>query len=139
MSHLHTSILLVNNLFVFFAGGVNILLVSALAIGIVIIVGIMMYLRIRNRKPIPTSYKAIHGIATIIGAVLALYAAITFDSRIWTNVILAVIIVALGLAMASGKLKKSNAKNVLYVHAGIGITCYCIFLYYIITLQFSLA
>jgi len=133
MSYLHTSMLLMNNLSVFLTGGVNMLWVSALAIGIVIIVGIMMVSKIRGRKPIPTSYKGIHIIATIIGAVIALYAAITIDSRLWTNVILAVIIVALGLTMALGKLKKSTAKTVLFVHAAIGITCYSIFVYYIIT------
>lgn len=137
MSYLHTSMLMIKNLFVFLDGGVSILWVSALAIGIVIIVGIMMFSRIKARKPIPTFYKGIHIIATVIGAVIALYAAFAIDSRLWTNVILAVIIVALGLTMAWGKLKKSTAKTVLFVHAGIGITCYSIFVYYIIT--FTLA
>lgn len=108
--------------------------VSALAIGIVILVGFMMVLKIKSRKPIPTLYKGIHVIATIVGAVIALIAAITTDSRLWTNIILATIIVILGVIMAVGKLKKKTAIKVLFLHAIIAITCYSIFLYYIITL-----
>lgn len=118
----------------FSLGNIGMLWVSALAIGIVIIVGFLMVFKIKKKEPIPTSFKGIHVVATIIGAVLALIAAITIDSRLWTNIILATIIVILGLVMALGKLKKQSAIKVLFVHAAIGITCYSIFLYYIITL-----
>ena len=75
----------------------------------------------------------VHIAATAIGAVIALVAALMGDTRLWTNIILAVIIVALGAYMALGKLTKSSAKTILLLHAGIGITCYVIFVYYIVT------
>jgi len=120
--------------YLFLVGGVNMLWVSALAIGIVILVGFMMVAKIRKREPIPLVYKGIHIVATVIGAVIALIAALTVDSRLWTNIILAVIIVILGLFMALGKLKKDSAMKVLYLHASIGIICYSLFVYYIATM-----
>jgi len=120
----------------FFIGNFNLLWIAALAIGIVIIVGFMMVSKRKKRQPVPVSYKLTHLIATIIGAVIALVAAVMGDTRIWTNVILAVIIVILGLVMAFGKLKKSSAKTILLFHAAIGIICYIIFVYYIIDLSF---
>ncbi|GEM_PF-2247067 len=118
----------------FFIGEFNMLLVSALAIGLVIIVGFLMVSKIKKREPIPISYKIIHATATFIGALIVVIAAFMGDFRLWTNIILALIIVALGLWMAFGKLKKPVAKSVLVCHATIGIICYIIFIYYIITL-----
>lgn len=120
--------------YLFYWGNINMLWVSALAIGIVIIAGFMMLAKLLKKEPIPVSYKGIHIVATAIGAVIALITALTVDSRLWTNIVLAVIIVILGLVMALGKLKKNSAMRVLFFHATIGIICYSLFLYYIITM-----
>lgn len=117
----------------FFIGNINMLWFSALAIGIVIIVGFLMALKYKKREPVPVSYKVIHIVGTIIGALIALLAACMGDTRIWMNVILAVLIVILGLPMAFHKVKKNSARIVLYAHASIAIICYSLFLYYILT------
>jgi len=133
MSFLSKSILL-NNQIGFFFGSVNMLYVSALAIGIVIIVGFIMFSKRKKRESVPTLYKAIHIIGTLIGASIVVVAVFMGDTRLWTNVVLATIIVILGLILGFGKPKKSSAKYIFYSHATIGIICYCIFLYYIASL-----
>jgi hypothetical protein len=118
-------------LFMFYLANFNMLWISALAIGIVIIVGFLMVSKRKKKEPVPTLYKAIHGIGTIIGASIVVIAAFMGDTRLWTNIILATIIVVLGLIMSFGKLTKSSAIKILNLHMIIAITCYVIFLYYI--------
>lgn len=118
----------------YFIADINILWLSALAIGIVIIVGFLMASKHKKREPVPVSYKVIHIAGTIVGASLALFAALMGDTHIWVNVILAIIIVILGIMMGLGKVTKSSAKKVLYTHASVAIVCYTLFLYYIIAL-----
>jgi len=117
----------------FFIGEFNMLWPSALAIGIVIIGGFMMALKYKKREPVPVSYKVVHIVGTVVGALLALIAAWMGDTRIWMNVVLAVVIVILGLLMAFRIVKKNSAKMVLYAHASIAVICYSLFLYYIFT------
>lgn len=134
MINVSASLLLINQTG-FFIDNFNMLWIAVLAIGIVIIFGFLMVSKRKSKQPVPTSYKAIHIVGTIIGAVIALIAALMGDTRIWVNVILAVLIVVLGVFMGLGKLTKSTAKPVLYSHAVIAIVCYTIFLYYIIALE----
>ena len=108
------------------------LIIAAISIGIVIIVGFMMASKRSKREKVPPVYKIVHGGFTFIGAALVLVAALMGDNRLWTNIILAAIIVILGIVMALGKVNKSTAKPVLYTHASIGIICYAIFLYLVI-------
>lgn len=107
------------------------LLIAAISIGIVIIVGFIMASKRSKREKVPSICKIVHGGFTFIGATLVLIAALMGDTRLWTNIILATIIVILGIVMALGKVNKSTAKPVLYTHATIGIVCYAIFLYLI--------
>lgn len=116
----------------FFVADNNILWFSALAIGIVIVVGFMMASKHKKRERVPVSYKVVHIVGTIIGASLAFIAALMGDTHIWVNIVLATIIVILGAMMGLGKVTKSSAKKVLYAHASIAIICYTLFLYYII-------
>ena len=109
----------------------NALWISALAIGIVIITGFLMISKRKRKESVPVFYKAIHGIGTAIGASIVVIAAFMGDTRLWTNIILATIIVILGLTMSFGKLTKSTAKKILTFHMAVAITCYIIFLYYI--------
>lgn len=115
----------------FFIGSFNMLWVAALAIGVVVVDGFMMLARHKKHEPVPVSYKAVHIVATAIGAAIALIAALMGDLHIWVNIVLAVIIVALGLLMAFRMVKKETAKRVLNAHIAIAIVCYTLFLYYI--------
>lgn len=113
-------------------GNFNLLWVSVIAIGVVILIGFLMVSKRKQRKPVPTLYMATHLIGTIIGALIVIIAAFKGDARLWTNIVLAVIIVILGLTMSFGKLSKSKAQTVLLCHACIGIICYGIFVYYVV-------
>lgn len=105
------------------------LLASVILIGIVIIIGFIMASKRKKREAVPTIYKIIHAGFTLVGASLVFIVAFMGDNRLWTNIILAIIIVCLGLTMAFAKLNKTSGKLVMYTHAAIGIICYAIFLY----------
>lgn len=107
------------------------LIVSAILIGIVIIVGFLMVSKKKKREVVPTIYKIIHAGFTLVGALLVVIVTFMGDYRLWTNIVLSVIIVCLGLVMAFCKLNKTTGKLVFYSHAAIGIICYVIFLYYV--------
>ncbi|MDL2215250.1 hypothetical protein LJC00_03585 [Dysgonomonas sp. OttesenSCG-928-M03] len=133
MSFLSKSILLDSQI-AFCLGGINMLYVSALAIGIVVISGFIMVSQRKKKESAPTLYRAIHIIGTLIGASIVVVAAFMGDNRLWTNIVLATIIVILGAILGFGKPKKSSAKYIFYSHATIGIICYSIFLYYVATM-----
>lgn len=108
----------------------NILYLSVLSIGIVILSGFVMANKRMKRQTVSNGLKLTHGIFTIIGAVTALIAAFS-EAKLWINIVLAIIIVALGLYLAFGKPAKERIKRILYMHAGIAIICYITFLYFV--------
>ena len=124
--------ILLNNHTGLFIANFDMLWLSALSIGIVIVVGFIMASKRMKRKPVPPYLKVIHRVATLIGASIVIVVAFMGDYRLWTNIILSLIIVILGLLMSLKKVSKANMKKVLFSHAIIGITCYIIFLYYIV-------
>ena len=103
--------------------------ISVILIGIVIIVGFLMASKKNKREAVPTIYKIIHAGCTLVGAAIVLIVALMGDNRLWTNIILATIIVILGIIMAVKKLNKTTGKRILLLHASIGIICYALFVY----------
>ncbi len=106
-----------------------ILSISVLLIGIVILIGFVMFFKQKSGTKISNVYKISHGLFALIGALIVLVAAFMGESKLWTNIVIAIIIVSLGLIMAFGKMKKRSRKLILFIHASLAIICYGIFIY----------
>ena len=80
-------------------------------------------------KGIPTqrSFTLTHAGMAVLGAVLAIGAALTGDTRVYINIALVVVIVVLGV-MAAIKRHKTGVvpKGLIAAHAGIAVICYLI-------------
>ncbi|MFT3993138.1 MAG: hypothetical protein QM660_02430 [Dysgonomonas sp.] len=106
-----------------------ILTLSVVLIGLVIIIGFVMFFRLKSGKKVSNTYRIFHGVFALLGALIVLIAALMGESKLWTNIIIATVIACLGLIMVFGKIEKSSRKVILFVHASLAIICYGIFIY----------
>ncbi len=104
-----------------------VLSISVALIGLVIVIGFVMFFNLKSGKKVPNTYKIFHGVFALLGALLVLIVALMGESKLWLNIIIASVIVCLGLIMAFGKIRKNSRKYILLTHASLAIICYWYF------------
>ncbi|NOQ14314.1 MAG: hypothetical protein GQ583_07555 [Methyloprofundus sp.] len=103
-----------------------ILLVASFCIfTITAVLGLMIAVDIfRGRHPAPSA-SIVHGVSALLGSVFAISAALMGETRIYINIVMAVVIILLGVTAAVKRRKTGVApKAILAVHILLAVVCY---------------
>jgi FtsH-binding integral membrane protein len=100
------------------------LLFSLGAFSIVALVGLLMANDVFRQKPTPSLLKFLHVAFVLIGAVFAIAAAFSGDQRIWINIALALVIIALGGVLFVRRSKNQHPQSLVLIHGGVAVVCY---------------
>ncbi len=102
------------------------MLMGALAVfTLVAAMGVGMVCDVWRGRAVEPVYPLVHAGAALFGAVLVIAAAVKGDTRLYTNIGLAVVIIALGVLMGFySKNGKRVPRAVIVAHAGLAVVCY---------------
>jgi len=105
-----------------------ILLTSSLAaFTLVAVLGVFMAYDLFKGNPVSRTVVLTHAGIAVLGALLAIGAALAGDSRVFINIALVVVIVILGVTAAHKRHTTGQVqKGLLLAHAGIAVVCYLI-------------
>lgn len=107
------------------------LTVSIVFVVLAIFIGIYMVINGRQGKPRYSKWLPLVHFAMVgIGAVLVIWSAfITHNVQLWSNIVVAVIVSALGLILSHARLTHSKRTIVLISHSTIAILCTLFLIY----------
>ncbi len=103
-----------------------ILMTAALsAFTLTAVLGLMIAFNLFRGKPTAPSSSIVHGISALVGSAFAIGAALSGETRIYINIVLAVVIIVLGV-LAVMKRHKTGVvpKGILVVHILLALVCY---------------
>lgn len=108
------------------------MLMGALAIFTLVAgMGLMMFFDVWRNREGDRVYPAFHGVAAVIASALVIAAALNGDTRLYLNIGLAGIIIALGVWMGLLRQRgRSVPRAVLALHALLAVGCYGILAFY---------
>lgn len=108
------------------------MLMGALAIfTLVAVMGAMMVCDVWRGRPVEPAYPLLHAGAAVLGSALVIAAALMGDTRLYTNIGLAVVIIALGIVMGlHGKKGKKVPRVIIVTHAGLAVACYAVLAFF---------
>ena len=103
-----------------------ILMTAALSVfTLTAVLGLMIAFNLFRGKPVMPSSSIIHGISALVGSAFAIGAALSGETRIYINIVLAVVIILLGVFAAMKRRKTGVApKGILVVHILLALVCY---------------
>lgn len=96
---------------------------------LVALIGVKLAADIVRSKPPSDAARLAHVVAVLAGSLLVIWAAIG-DPRLWINVVIAVVIIGLGLALYFKRAKGGRPIALVGAHAGLAIVCYAILVYF---------
>lgn len=105
-----------------------ILMTAALSVfTLTAVLGLLIALDIfRGKQPAPSA-SIVHGLTALLGSVFAIGAALNGETRIYINIILAVVIILLGVIAVVKRHKTGVApKGILALHILLALGCYLI-------------
>jgi len=89
------------------------------------VLGLMIAFNLFRGKFVARSSSILHGASALLGSVLAIGAALLGETAIYINIVMAVVIIALGVLAAIKRHKTGIApKGILLVHILLAVTCY---------------
>lgn len=102
------------------------MLVGAFAVfTLVAVMGLSVVFNLWRGHAVEPGYPLLHGAAALLGSALVIGAALGGDARLYLNIGLAVVIIALGTAMGIlSKKGKKVPKPILIAHVGLAVACY---------------
>lgn len=102
------------------------MLMGALAIfTLVAVMGASMLANAWRGLPIEPIYPVLHGLAALAGSALVIVSALGGDTRLYLNIGMAVVIIALGALMGlMAKKGKKAPRGILVAHVGLAVVCY---------------
>lgn len=100
---------------------------------LVAVMGLVMLRDAWKGYAIEPSYPMLHAAAALVGSALVIVVALDGDSRVYTNIGLAVVIILLGAMMGlASKKGKRVPKGILVAHMGLAVACYGLLGFYAI-------
>jgi hypothetical protein len=105
------------------------LIMSVAVFTLVAVMGLGMVLDISRGVGTPKMFALTHAGFALFGSALVILAALGGDNRVWINIGLAVVIIALGLLLSLRRSKGPAPISILATHAGLAVTCYLILVY----------
>lgn len=106
------------------------LLLSLGAFTVVALIGLIMACDVFRKKPTSPIFKVLHVVFVLIGALAAIVAAFSGDTRVWINIVIALVIIGLGALLFAKRSKGEHPKGVVIVHGGLAVTCYLLLAYF---------
>ncbi len=90
------------------------------------LMGLGMFVDAWKGRPVGKVFARLHAAAALFGSALVIFAAVVEgDTRLYTNIGMAVVIILLGVYMGFNAHKgKPAPKAVLLAHAGLAVGCY---------------
>ena len=91
------------------------------------LMGLWLAINLLKGKSVEPGYVHVHLLFALLGASAAIVAAIQGDTRVYINIVLVVIIAALGFII-SRKRRKTGVfpKGLFAIHAALAVTCYAL-------------
>lgn len=110
------------------------MLIGALAIfTLVAVMGLSMLRDAWRGYAIEPMYPLVHAGAALAGSALVIVVALGGDTRVYTNIAMAVVIIVLGMVMGlASKRGKQIPKVLLLAHMGLAVACYGLLAFYAI-------
>jgi len=100
---------------------------SLAAFTLVAIIGLFMAIDLFRGNPVPRQLVLTHAGFAVLGALLAIGAALAGDSRVYINIAMVVVIVILGVLAAHKRYTTGQVqKGLILAHAGLAVVCYLI-------------
>jgi len=111
------------------------MLVASLAVfTLVAAMGLMVVRDVWRGRPIDPVYPKIHAAAALLGSLFVILVALDGDTRLYTNIGMAVVIIGLGVMMALYSRKgKRVPQKLVAAHVALAVSCYVILAYYAFT------
>lgn len=107
------------------------MLIMAFAVfTLVAVMGAGMALDVFNGRGSPKMYALAHAGFALLGSALVIVAALQGNTSVITNIVLAVIIIVLGIAMSFRRAKGEQPKSLALLHGGLAVVCYLLLAYY---------
>ncbi|WNV05699.1 hypothetical protein RP726_04580 [Candidatus Methylospira mobilis] len=106
---------------------------ALLVFTLVAIMGLFLAVDHFKGRPSDRQFAVAHAILAVIGSALVILDALQGDTRVFINIGLAVVIIALGLVLSIRKHKTGVApKGILFAHAALAVVCYLILGYFVV-------
>lgn len=106
------------------------MLVMSLAIfTLVAVMGLGMACDLFSGRGTPKIYAFVHAGFAALGSLLVILAALGGDQRVWINIGLAVVIIALGGLLSLRRAKGEAPKGHAMLHGGLAVVCYLLLAY----------
>ena len=110
------------------------MLVFALAIfTLVAVMGLGLIFDVFKGSPSSRQYALVHAGFALLGSALVILAALGGDNRVWINIGLAVVIIALGALVSFRRHKGLPVKPLALAHGSLAVVCYLILAYFAFT------
>lgn len=101
------------------------LIASLAAFTVGAVIGLLMAIDLFKGKPTSHVSILLHVIMVVLGALLAIGAALTGDDRVYVNIAMVVVIVVLGFLAVSRRFKTGKVqKKFILAHASLAVVCY---------------
>ncbi|MGZ8218034.1 hypothetical protein [Methylomagnum sp.] len=78
------------------------------------------------------AYALVHGGLALLGSGLVVAEALKGDSRLYTNIGLAVVIILIGVCLSSRRALGTQAKGAALVHASLAAVCYVVLAWWVL-------
>ena len=106
------------------------LIIAFAVFTLVAVMGAGMALDVFNGRGSPKMYALAHAGFALLGSALVIVAALQGNTSVITNIVLAVIIIVLGIAMSFRRAKGEQPKSLALLHGGLAVVCYLLLAYY---------
>jgi hypothetical protein len=101
---------------------------------LVAVMGLSMLRDAWKGYAIDPTYPLFHAGAALVGSALVIAVALEGDTRLYTNIGLAVVIILLGVVMGlASKKGKRVSKGILATHMGLAVACYGLLGFYAVS------
>jgi hypothetical protein len=109
------------------------LVFALLVFTLVAVMGLFLAVDHFRGRPSDRQFAVAHAILALIGSTLVILDALQGDTRVFINIGLAVVIIALGVLLSVKKHKTGVApKGILVAHALLAVVCYLILAYFVV-------
>jgi len=107
------------------------MLIFALAVfTLVAVMGLGLIIDVLKGQSSSKQFALIHAGFALLGSVLVILDALSGDERVWVNIGLAVVIIALGGVLSLRRHKGQHPKGLALAHGGLAVVCYLILAYF---------
>jgi len=95
------------------------------------LIGVALATAVFKERRSSKALQFFHVCTALVGSVLVIVDAFTGDVRVWIDIGLAVVIIALGIYLGFQRAHGLHPKRLVVVHGGLAVICYLILAYFV--------